>query len=360
VQVGGFDKDIGYRVFVDDKLLLDQWSLRKTEIAAVALTLDARPHKIVLEHRAVAGGLDGRVPFVRMGVVRSGNWVEANAEPFAAQADAAIVVVGFDYAGEAEASDRSFQLPPGQEELIRKVCAVNPRCIVVITSGGAVDMNRWLDKVPALLQGWYLGQEGGAALAQVISGSVNPSGHLPATFEKRWEDNPTHDSYYPAPGGNQVNYKEGVFVGYRGYEATHTAPLFPFGFGLSYTQFKFADLQIRKTPEGSASYEAEFRITNSGARAGAVVPQLYVAPPRSAVPRPLKELKGFAKLSLQPGESRQVIMPLDLRSFAYYDVKGKQWRADAGEYQVLIGESSAQIDLHGALKLTRALTAEVR
>ncbi|HEY0747005.1 MAG TPA: glycoside hydrolase family 3 C-terminal domain-containing protein, partial [Steroidobacteraceae bacterium] len=357
VQVGGFDKDIGYRVFVDDKIVIDQWFFKKAAVASVTVTLDAREHKIVLEHRAVAGGLDGRVPFVRLGIVRSGGWVDPSAEKFAAHADAVIIAVGFDYASEAEAWDRSFGLPPGQDELIRKICAANARCIVVINSGGAVDMTAWLERVPALLQSWYLGQDGGAAVAKVLFGTVNPSGHLPVSFERRWQDNPVHDSYYPKTGGQQVRYQEGVFVGYRGYEANHTKPVFPFGFGLSYTEFQYRDLQIRKSgsEKGTASYEAVFSVKNVGERDGAVVPQLYVAPPPSAVPRPPKELKGFTKVMLSPGESRQIIMPLDDRSFTYFDVKTQRWRADAGAYRILIGDSSEQVVLSGSLKLDHGL-----
>jgi beta-glucosidase len=237
------------------------------------------------------------------------------------------------------------------------MCAANPRCIVVITSGGAVDMSAWLDGVPALLQAWYLGQDGGAALAKILFGTVNPSGHLPATFERRWEDNPVHDSYYPQPGTHQVRYQEGVFVGYRGYEAKHIQPMFPFGFGLSYTDFEYHDLQIRKTGTGQATYQAVFSVKNVGTRAGAVVAQLYVAPPPSAVPRPPKELKGFTKILLSPGESRQVTMPLDVRSLAYFDVRAGRWRADAGAYGILVGNSSEQIAVSATLKLDRALSA---
>ncbi|HEY2677626.1 MAG TPA: glycoside hydrolase family 3 C-terminal domain-containing protein [Steroidobacteraceae bacterium] len=355
VQVGGFDKDIGYRVFIDDKLLLDHWEWKKAAVIAIKLALDARAHKVVLEHRAVAGGLDGRVPFVRLGIVQRGAWVEQSAEQFAAQSDAVIIAVGFDYASEAEAWDRTFQLPPGQEELVQRICVANPHCIVVVNSGGAVDMSGWVDRVPALLEAWYLGQEGGTALAKILLGNSNPSGHLPATFERRWEDNPVHDSYYPAPGSHEVSYKEGVFVGYRGYEAREIKPQFPFGFGLSYTSFSYADLEIRKASGAPALFEAAFTVKNVGARAGAVVPQLYVAAPTSKVPRPRKELKGFTKIMLQPGESRQVVVPLDARSLSYFQVKGRQWRADPGAYRILIGDSSAQIALTGTLKLEHVL-----
>ncbi|HZE44115.1 MAG TPA: glycoside hydrolase family 3 C-terminal domain-containing protein [Steroidobacteraceae bacterium] len=356
VQVSGFDKDIGYRAYVDDKLVIDHWSWKKAAVKAVTLTLDSRAHKIVLEHRAGAGGLDGKVPFVRLGLVPKGGWVEPSAEQFAAQADAVIVAVGFDYASEAEAWDRAFELPPGQDELLRKVCAANKRCIVVVNSGGAVDTTAWLERVPALLQAWYLGQDGGEAVAKILFGTVNPSGHLPVTFERRWQDNPVHDSYYPEPGTSQVRYKEGVFVGYRGYEARNIKPQFPFGFGLSYTSFEYRDLEVRKTNTPDHAYEAVFSVKNIGSRAGAAVPQLYISAPNSAVPRPKKELKGFTKFLLQPGESRQVVLPLDARSFAYFDVAGKRWRADAGVYRVLIGESTEQIALTGAVQIDHSIT----
>jgi beta-glucosidase len=356
VQVSGFDQDIGYRVYVDEKLVIDHWLWKKAALKAVKLMLDSGAHKVVLEHRAGAGGLDGKTPFVRLGLVPKGGWVEASAEQFAAQADAAVVAVGFDYASEAEAWDRTFELPPGQDELLRKICAVNKRCIVVVNSGGAVDTSAWLERVPALLQAWYLGQDGGAAVAKILFGTVNPSGHLPATFERQWQDNPVHDSYYPEPGTNQVRYKEGVFVGYRGYEARNIKPQFPFGFGLSYTAFEYRDLQLRKASSADDAFEAVFIVKNTGARPGAAVPQLYVSAPKSSVPRPNKELKGFTKLMLQPGESRQVVLPLDARSFAYFDVAGKRWRADPGLYRVLIGESTEQIVLSGAVKLDHPIT----
>jgi beta-glucosidase len=357
VQAGGFDKDIGYRAYVDDKLVIDHWSWKKAALVAVKLELDPGAHKIVLEHRAGAGGLDGKIPFIRLGLVPAGGWVDPSAEQFAAQADAAIVAVGFDYASEAEAWDRTFELPPGQDELLRKICAANKRCIVIVNSGGGVDTTGWLERVPALLQAWYLGQDGGVAVAKILFGTANPSGHLPASFERHWQDNPVHDSYYPEPGTNQVRYKEGVFVGYRGYEARDVKPQFPFGFGLSYTSFEYRDLQLRKAGTAMNLYEAVFSVKNAGSRAGAVVPQLYVSAPKSSVPRPKKELKGFTKLLLQPGESREVVLPLDARSFAYFDVAGKRWRADPGKYRVLIGDSTEQIALSGVIQLDHAIVA---
>jgi beta-glucosidase len=359
VQVSGFGHGIGYRLYVDDKLVADRWTRKTAPLEATRLALELRPHKLVLEHRAEAGGLDGPLPFVRLGIVREGDWIDAAAAQVAAQADAVIVAVGFDAATEAEDWDRTFQLPPGQDEMIRRICNVNQHCVVVVTSGGAVDMTGWIESAPGLLQSWYLGQEGGTALAKVLFGSVNPSGHLPATFERRWEDNPVHDSYYPEPGTNRVQYKEGVFVGYRGYEQRGIKPQFPFGYGLSYTSFDYGDLALQPSSGSSATlYEASFTVKNTGMRAGSAVPQLYIGAAKARVPRPPKELKGFAKISLQPGESRRVVLPLDMRSFAYYDVASKRWRAEAGNYQVLIGESTEQIALKGAVTLPHSMLAK--
>jgi beta-glucosidase len=356
VQVSGFGNGIGYRLYVDDKLVADRWTRKTAPLEATRIALELRPHKIVLEHRAEAGGLDGPLPFVRLGIVREGDWVDAAASQLAAQADAVIVAVGFDAASEAEDWDRTFQLPPGQNELIRRICSINAHCVVVVTSGGAVDMTGWIGSAPGLLQSWYLGQEGGTALAKVLFGSVNPSGHLPATFERQWEDNPVHDSYYPDPGSNRVHYKEGVFVGYRGYEQRGIKPQFPFGFGLSYTSFDYGDLALQPSSGSSATlYEVSFTVKNIGVRAGSAVPQLYIGAAKARVPRPPKELKGFAKISLQPGESRKVLLPLDVRSFAYYDVASKRWRAEAGTYQVLIGESTEQIALKGTVTLPHSM-----
>jgi beta-glucosidase len=220
-------------------------------------------------------------------------------------------------------------------------------------------MNAWADRVPAIVEAWYPGQEGGTALADILFGDVNPSGHLPATFEKRWEDNPVYASYYPDSGTNRIHYKEGVFVGYRGYESRNITPRFPFGHGLSYTTFRYANLSIApRDSAGNRGWVAMFDVTNTGKRAGAAVPQVYVHQTRSPVPRPPKELKGFAKVTLDPGQTRRVSVPLDLRSLAYYDTTTRQWRADAGGYDILVGSSSADITLRGQLTLAETRTAK--
>jgi beta-glucosidase len=358
VQQGGFTTS-GYRLFVDGKLISDSWSRNVAAVGTHSLTLDPTSHKFVVEHHGTTsfGG-----PFFRLGVVRQGTWVDPIAVQLAAQADAVVLAVGFDPETEHEHWDRTFALPPGQEELIEKVVAANENTILVLTSGGAVDMSKWIDRVPAILQAWYPGQEGGTALAEILFGDVNPSGHLPATFERRWEDNPVHDSYYPEAGTNKIVYKEGVFVGYRGYEKAGTKPLFPFGHGLSYTSFEYSNLSVRPLEAGSSPsgprYEVAFDVENTGAREGADVAQVYVGDTHAKVPRPAKELKGFAKVNLRPGETKRVTVTLDGRALSYYDVGAKQWKADAGDFEVLVGRSSADIALRGKLTLARDLTSQ--
>jgi beta-glucosidase len=346
---GGFN-----RLYVDDKLVLDNWTVSRTLAGYATLQLDAGAHKIVLEQHGRSGWLGAKL---RLGVVRRGTAVDAEAKRMAAHADAVVVCAGFDATSESEGADRTFALPVGQDELIQEMVGANKNTVVVVTSGGGVDMTAWVERVPALVEAWYPGQEGGTALAEVLSGDVNPSGRLPVTFERRWEDNPAHDSYYPAADTKRVEYREGVFVGYRGYEHNHTKPVFPFGYGLSYTTFKYGNLSVRPVADAAtggadgALYQVSFDVQNTGTREGADVAQVYVGERAAKVARPSKELKGFSKITLRPGETRRVIVTLDRRAFSYYDADAKRWRADAGDFDVLVGRSSEQIELRGKVTL---------
>ena len=183
-----------YRAYVDEKLVLDDWTTAKELLGVATLTLDSNPHKIVLEHR---GRSRWHGKHFRLGVAPEGSYVLPDAKKLAAKSDVVVIAAGFDPESESEGADRTFRLPPGQDELIQEMAAANKNVIVLLTSGGGVDMNAWIDRVPALLQVWYPGQEGGKAAAEILFGDVNPSGRLPATFERHWEDNPVHDNYYP-------------------------------------------------------------------------------------------------------------------------------------------------------------------
>jgi beta-glucosidase len=270
----------------------------------------------------------------------------------AARAADVVVYIGglnHDPGLDCEGSDRKdLQLPYGQDELIQKLVAANPRTIVVL-EGTMVGMDSWLGRVPALLQAWYPGMEGGNALARVLFGDVNPSGKLPATFPKKLADTPAYAfgaGAYPGTNGTVV-YAEGLLVGYRWFEAKQIEPLFPFGFGLSYTTFEYSHLKLAggDGPHGLVTVQLE--IKNTGTVAGAEVAQLYVHPEQPGVPRPDKELKGFKKVLLKPGETQTVSIPLDQSAFAFYDPDKKGWVAEAGDYKILVGGSSRGIVLQG-------------
>ncbi len=349
LSVSGAAERRGYRAYIDGTCVLDNWDVPRARVDSTSLDLEAgRPIAVKLEYFGSGPRAD-----VNLALVPSSAVVDPQVAPLASRGDVAIVFAGFDPSTEGEGADRSFGLPPGQDALITAVAGLGKRTIVVLTAGGNVDMTQWIDRVPALIHAWYAGQEGGAALPLILFGDVSPSGKLPVSFERRWEDNPVHDSYYPQQAGSRkVAYSEGVFVGYRQFDRGSIRPLFPFGFGLSYTTFAYRDLAV--TPASSDLRDpvtVTFTITNTGTREAAEVAQIYVGEPRMLVPRPPKELKGFAKVSLKPGESRTVSVALDARAFAYYDIAGQQWKVDSGEFDILVGSSSAKIELRRSITL---------
>lgn len=279
----------------------------------------------------------------------------------AKSSDIAIVVAGLSHQahGDDEGTDRyDLSLPAHQAELIARVIEANPRTVVVLIDGSPVDMQAWLRQAPSVLQAWYGGSEAGHALAAVLFGDVSPSGKLPCTFPKALADTPTQQGgprAYPGVDG-VVHYDEGVLVGYRWYDAKKIEPLFPFGFGLSYTTFSYSNLRVSATGPASALVECD--ITNSGTRLGSEVAQLYVRAGHSGLPRPEKELKGFAKVSLAPGETKTVRIGLNARSFAYYSPEKHSWVVDAGDFGILIGSSSRDIRLQAPYPIASATTAD--
>jgi beta-glucosidase len=284
------------------------------------------------------------VPFVPRD---AGSVAEHSAESaLAAKDDAAVVCVGFQPATESEGFDRTFDLPAGQKELIEAVVRANPRTIVVINSGGAVDMNGWVDQAAAVLQAWYPGQEGGQAVADLLFGVANPSGKLPASFERHWGDS-SADANYPGSDG-KVFYKEGIFVGYRQFDRSDVKPLFPFGYGLSYTTFAYDGIRL---DQQGTNVRVHFSVKNTGARSGAEVAEVYVQEMTPKVPRPLKELKGFARVNLRPGAAQDVQVDLDRSAFSYYDAVAHAWKVDPGEFRILVGSSAADIHLTASLRI---------
>jgi beta-glucosidase len=353
VALQGPREGAGSRLFVDDKLIFDNWKLLRALQPSATLELTAGPHKVVVEdfQGSRVGGT------LRVGIVAENKVVSAKAKQMAAKADAVVVSVGYDSDSESEGGDRTFELPVGQAELIREIAAANKKTIVAVTSGGNVASADWIASVPGYIEAWYGGQEGGRALAEALFGDVNPSGKLPATFEAKAEDNPTFANYYPEGDSIKVEYKEGIFVGYRGYEKNHVKPLFPFGYGLSYTTFKFSKLAVAGN---GAKATVSFDVTNTGKRAGAEVAEVYVADDHAKVGRPAKELKGFEKVTLAPGETKHVSVPLDERAFAYYDVDAKKWKIEPGKFGILVGDSSEKPELMGAVDVSSAAASSAQ
>jgi beta-glucosidase len=261
-------------------------------------------------------------------------------------AGAVVVCAGFNLMLEGEGADRTYELPNDQPELIRKAASLNPHTIVVLNSGASVASADWVGKVPALVQAWYPGQEGGRAVAEVIMGSVNPSGKLPVTFERRREDSGSF-GHYPGSQG-AVDYAEGILVGYRWFDSKGVQPLFPFGFGLSYTTFAYADLRVEGSDDGR--YTVSFDVTNNGSRAGDEVAQLYVSPPvRSKVARPVRELKAFTRVSLATDQTTTVTIVLARKTFEYFDEAKGAWAVEPGAYTIAVGSSSRNLILTRAV-----------
>jgi beta-glucosidase len=286
-------------------------------------------------------GLTARAARDGATVVYSDGSDPAAAAALAAQATVAVV---FAYDREAEGEDRpNLSLQLGQDDLIDQVVAANPRTIVVLETGGPVLMP-WLAKVPAVLESWYPGQQAGNAIAALLFGDVNPSGRLPQTFPATDTSGPLTD---PAqwPGANDAqdaNFTEGLFVGYRWYDHTKTAPLFPFGYGLSYTSFAYDGLRLQHLPDGGIT--ASFTVTNVGSRAGVEVAQLYVVDPPSAG-EPPKQLFGFRRVFLAPGKSTRVRITVGWRAFAQWSTRIHNWAVTPGLYRVLVGGSSRDLPL---------------
>jgi beta-glucosidase len=213
-------------------------------------------------------------------------------------------------------------------------------------------MTRWIGETPALVEMWYGGQEGGHALASVLFGDANPSGKLPVSFPKKWEDSPAAANY---PGENlKVNYAEGIYVGYRYFDSKNVEPLFPFGFGLSYTSFKYSGLHVTPgTVAGDGPVEVSLQVGNTGTRAGAEVVELYVHDGHAKIDRPVRELKGFQRVELKAGESKALKFTLDRAALSYWSPEKQGWVAEPGRFEIQVGASSRDIRLRAPLELTR-------
>ena len=350
------------RVLVDGRLVADAWThwVRgqtffeegcNEVVGEVDLT--AGPHVVTVEFAAVASA-NLALSAVQVGIGKPmGDAEIAEAARVAAAADRVVLCVGRNAEWDTEGSDlQDIRLPGRQDALIAAVLAANPKTVVVLQTGGPVEMP-WLGQARAVVQAWYPGQEAGNAIADVLMGDVEPSGRLAQTFPKRWADNPTHSQdaeIYPGLDGH-VRYEEGVFVGYRHYDRMGIDPLFAFGHGLGYTRFDLTGLMV------AADGAVEVTLTNTGDRSGTTVVQVYVGDPEAAVPRPKKELKGFAKVTLAAGEARVVRLDLELRAFAFFDVAAGAWRIEAGAFEISAGFSAADLRCRALMTLPGRMLA---
>jgi beta-glucosidase len=269
-------------------------------------------------------------------------------------ADITILFVGLNHEinKDAEGTDKlKLEIPSEQVDLIKNSVKENPKTIIVLISGSPVSMIEWIEKVPSVIQAWYGGMEAGRAIANIIFGDINPSGKLPITFPKKLSDSPAHASKRTFPGNDKVYYDEGIFVGYRHFDAKKIEPLFPFGYGLSYTTFIYENLKINKSKvSGNEKIIVTVDIKNSGKREGAEVIQLYIQDVQSSIIRPPKELKAIKKISLKPGEKSTIKFELNREAFSFYDEKRKSWITENGEFNLMIGSSSRDIRLQDKIE----------
>lgn len=339
--VRGFD---GFRLKVGEKMVINEWRDQGITTREAVLSLEkGREYPVVLEYFANVHPVD-----IAFGW-REDRLLFDEAVEIARRADVTVVNVGFNESSERESNDRTFELPQYQDSLVQCIAEANPKTVVLMNSGAGVDMTGWIDKVPSLLQLWYAGQEGGTAVAEILFGKTNPSGKLPVTFDRKWEDNAAAPYYYDPDGDRRVAYGEGIFMGYRHYDLNEKKPLFPFGYGLSYTSFEYSALKVEKL--GNNRVKVSFDVTNAGDCDGAEIAQIYVAPINPAVERPVKELKGFDKKFIRKGETVRMEILLDESSFSYYDVNQHGFRCDAGKYRIMVGSSSDNILLTKTIRL---------
>jgi beta-glucosidase len=343
----GVNSDDGTRLYINGKMIVDNWGKHAMLTQAAEVDLEeGEPVDIRIDYYEDNG--NAGVQLLWKNVTKS---PEKEALDYARSADVAVVFVGNSHQIETEGKDRDhLKLPEKQVELLQKVAAANENVVAVVNSGAALNMENWIDEVPAILEAWFPGEQGGNAIANVLLGNVNPSGKLATTFMKEYEDAPSSDNY---PGTDGVlNYEEGIFVGYRHFDKNDIEPRFPFGHGLSYTTFEYSDLKIqpRRVKKGE-SVQVTLKVKNTGDMAGAEVVQLYLEDEKSSVVRPEKELKGFDKVYLEPGQEKKVTLKIKPEDMQFWDTCQNDWKSEKGKFTVHIGSSSRDIRLTKSYKL---------
>ena len=336
----------GYRAYINDQLICTDHLPEREQVIEVEA---GKKYRLRVEYHNYGG--DARIG------LKAGILNESLLKQTLAKAKNVVLCVGFnngdeDGGIEGEGADRSFALPKPRLELIRKVTSLHDNVVVVVNAGGGIDFSDWGDKVKAIVMAWYSGQEGGRAVAEILTGVISPSGKLPISIEHRWEDNPVSKSYYENMKFveyKRTQYSEGIFMGYRGYDKSGIKPLYPFGYGLSYTTFAYDNLMVEKN--GVNRVKVTFDISNTGKMDAAEVAQVYVHDVKSSVPRPYKELKGYEKVFLKKGETKRVTIELEDDAFSYYDMDKQRFVVEKGDFEILVGTSSECLPLKGSITL---------
>ena len=336
----------GYRAYINDQLICTDHLPEREQVIEVEA---GKKYRLRVEYHNYGG--DARIG------LKAGILNESLLKQTLAKAKNVVLCVGFnngdeDGGIEGEGADRSFALPKPRLELIRKVTSLHDNVVVVVNAGGGIDFSDWGDKVKAIVMAWYSGQEGGRAVAEILTGVISPSGKLPISIEHRWEDNPVSKSYYENMKFveyKRTQYSEGIFMGYRGYDKSGIKPLYPFGYGLSYTTFAYGNLMVEKN--GVNRVKVTFDISNTGKMDAAEVAQVYVHDVKSSVPRPYKELKGYEKVFLKKGETKRVTIELEDDAFSYYDMDKQRFVVEKGDFEILVGTSSECLALKGSITL---------
>ena len=343
----------GYRCFLNDKpIMKDRWHTGSTQEGYMLLNMKAGElYKFELQHQNLGGSIYLDMSFESTILEETGN------ADIIKSAGCVVVCLGHSNRTEKENYDRTFELPRGQIEYLDMILKYNKNVVVVLNAGGAVEMASWMHKVKAVLMAWYPGQQGGLAVSEIITGKISPSGKLPISIETKLEDNPSAANYHENVDRirtkdinphARVEYREGIFMGYRGYEKTGIKPLFPFGYGLSYTTFEYSNLDIRSDGK---EFVVSFDVKNTGKMAGAEVAQLYVGDDECSLIRPEKELKGFDKVFLKAGETKRVSVRLGEEAFRFFDPIERKFKVEPGAFTVKVGSSSADIRLTGKLEV---------
>lgn len=348
IAIGGDD---GYRLSINDSIVAEHWGTHAYDRRTIGYPVEAgKTYEFKVEYYDAAGGAKVDLDVRSLKKEMLGEAIGG--------ADNVVINTGFTSELESEGFDREYGLPGYEECFIRDVAEINPNVTVVLNAGGAVDLMPWIDSAKAILMAWYPGQEGGTAISEILCGKISPSGKLPFTWFENLQDSPASPNYY-AKGiivndsasreGDHIVYDEGIFHGYRGLEAHDVTPLYPFGYGLSYSTFEFSDLRL--TPIEGNNVKVEFSVANTGDCPAAEVAQVYVGDLECSVSRPVRELKGFEKVMLNPGESYKVEILLDEEAFQFYDSDTHEFIIEPGDFEISVGNSSANLPLKGTVRL---------